>query len=175
MRLHRLKRIKHLSVSIEKAWQFFSNPINLAEITPPWLSFKLTRKVQDNIYDGMIISYRLKPLLNIPVTWISEITHVKKPHFFVDEQRFGPYKFWHHQHLFKEVGNGTEMIDIVHYSLDYGMLGELVHSLIVSSRLNKIFDYRHEKLTQIFREIASVRNANNIDGSRQDNALGSGN
>ena len=100
----------------------------------------------------MLISYHLKPLLGLPVTWISEITHVYEPDFFVDEQRFGPYKFWQHQHLFKAVGTGTQVSDIVHYAIGYGILGRLVHRFIVSPRLDDIFDYRHEKLKQIFRD-----------------------
>jgi len=98
-----------------------------------------------------MISYRLEPFLGIPVTWISEITHVCEPDFFVDEQRFGPYKFWHHEHFFKAADNGTQVIDIVHYALGHGVLGRLAHRLIVSPRLEDIFDYRREKLKRIFR------------------------
>jgi ligand-binding SRPBCC domain-containing protein len=150
MRLYRLERIQHLPVCQIEAWQFFSNPINLPEITPPWLSFSLTQKVPISIHAGMIISYRLKPFLGLPVTCISEITHVCEPDYFVDEQRFGPYKFWHHQHLFNAVSNGTQVIDIVHYAIAYGILGRLAHRSIVSPRLDDIFDYRHEELKKIF-------------------------
>ena len=150
MRLYRLKRIQYLPVSIDKAWQFFSNPINLAEITPSWLSFKLTQKVPESFYAGMILSYRLTPFPYTPINWITEITHVREPDFFVDEQQFGPYKFWHHQHLFKASGNETEMTDIVHYAMGYGILGDLVHRFIVSPKLTNIFDYRYEKITRIF-------------------------
>jgi len=152
MRLCRLKRIQNLPVSQKKAWQFFSNPINLSEITPPWLSFRLTQTVPNSIHAGMLISYRLKPLFGLPVTWISEITHVYEPDYFIDEQRFGPYKFWQHQHLFKAFGDGTQVRDIIHYAIGYGILGRLVQRFIVSPRLEDIFDYRHEKLKQIFRD-----------------------
>ncbi len=150
MRLYRLKRIQYLPVSIDKAWEFFSNPIHLPEITPSWLSFKLTPKVPESVYAGMILAYRLKPLPYISVNWITEITHVREPDFFVDEQRFGPYKFWHHQHVFKDAGSETEMIDIVHYAMGFGILGDLVHRYIVSPRLENIFNYRYEKLTRLF-------------------------
>ena len=150
MRLYCLKRFQRLPVSIDKAWQFFSNPMNLPEITPSWLRFELTQTVPKSVYSGMIISYRLTPLPYIPVNWISEITHVKAPDFFVDEQRFGPYRFWHHQHKFNACGSETEMTDIVHYAMGYGMLGELAHRFIVSPRLENIFDYRYEKISRLF-------------------------
>lgn len=150
MRLYRLKRIQYLPVSIDKAWQFFSNPINLSEITPHWLNFKLTQKVPESFYAGMILSYRLTPLPYTTINWITEITHVREPDFFVDEQRFGPYKFWQHQHLFKASGNETEMTDIVHYAMGYAILGDLAHRFVVSPRLANIFDYRYEKITRIF-------------------------
>jgi len=152
MRLCRLKRIQNLPVSQEKAWQFFSNPINLPAITPPWLSFRLTQTVPSRIHAGMLISYRLKALPGLTVTWISEIAHVHEPDYFIDEQRFGPYKFWQHQHVFKAVGTGTQVRDIIHYAIGYGILGRLVQRFIVSPRLEDIFDYRHEKLKQIFRD-----------------------
>ena len=150
MRIYRLKRTQYLPVSMITAWQFFSDPVNLPEITPPWLGFRLTQKMPESVYAGMILSYRLSPLPYISVNWTTEITHLRAPDFFVDEQRFGPYKFWHHQHLFKAFGSGTEMTDIVHYAMGFGVLGELVHRFFVSPRLENIFDCRYEKLTRIF-------------------------
>lgn len=156
MKLSRLSRVQYFPISIEQAWHFFSNPSNLSEITPSWLCFKLAQKVPENIHAGMIISYKLKPFPHIPVTWVTEITHIRKPEFFVDEQRFGPYKFWHHQHLFKTHGDGTEMTDIVHYAMSYGILGDLINRHIVSPRLENIFDYRYEKLKRIFNDTVPV-------------------
>jgi ligand-binding SRPBCC domain-containing protein len=152
MKLYCLKKVQQLPVSQNKAWQFFSNPINLSEITPPWLRFRLAETVPDSIYAGLLVSYRLKPMFSIPVTWISEITHVSEPDFFVDEQRFGPYRFWQHKHFFEATDNGTQVIDIVHYSLGFGFIGQLVHHLLVRKRLGDIFDYRKEKLKRIFGE-----------------------
>jgi ligand-binding SRPBCC domain-containing protein len=108
------------------------------------------------MYAGMIISYRLTPLPGLTVTWNSEITHVCEPDFFVDEQRLGPYKFWHHQHFFKTVENGTKVSDIVNYAIGYGILGRLLQRFVVSPRLDDIFDYRYEKLERMFGETAAA-------------------
>ncbi len=97
MKVYQLKTIQNLPIGIDKAWEFFSNPNNLSVITPEWLNFKVTSKLPDKMYAGMIISYKVHPVLGIPNTWVTEITHVKEPFYFVDEQRFGPYKMWHHQ------------------------------------------------------------------------------
>ncbi len=150
MRLYRLQRIQDLPISREEAWQFFSQPLNLPEITPAWLGFRLNSAVSEKMSAGMVISYRLKPLFGIPATWISEITHVHEPEYFVDEQRFGPYRFWHHHHTFKPVNNGTQICDIVHYAIGYGILGHWVQRLIVAPRLDNIFNYRFERLKDIF-------------------------
>lgn len=98
----------------------------------------------------MIITYKVRPLLNIPITWVTEITHVRQPNFFVDEQRFGPYKFWHHQHIFKEVEGGIEMEDIVSYAVPFGFVGIIINRLIISEKINEIFSFRKEKLTELF-------------------------
>jgi ligand-binding SRPBCC domain-containing protein len=174
MRLYRLIRVQYLPISIEKSWDFFSNPINLSTITPSWLSFKLTQKVPKNIHAGMIISYHLTPLPYLPVNWITEITHLREPEFFVDEQRFGPYRFWHHQHIFKTYGDGTEMTDIVHYALGYGFAGDLINRFIVSPRLKDIFDYRHEKLTRLFNSSLPKGKTKDWHVSKEDAAVLSG-
>jgi ligand-binding SRPBCC domain-containing protein len=150
MKLYCLKRSQCLPISLKEAWHFFSQPLNLPQITPPWLEFKLTCNVPENMYAGMLITYRLKPLPGIPITWISEITHVRKPEFFVDEQRSGPYQLWHHQHFFRPTENGTEVCDIVHYALGLGPLNSLVNRLVVQPKLNSIFEYRQGKLYRIF-------------------------
>mgnify|MGYP000438508272 CR=1 FL=1 len=153
--MHTLERKQFLPMSLKEAWDFFSSPKNLKEITPDYMGFNITSDPEDVMYQGMIISYIVSPVLNIPITWVTEIKHVIEPHYFVDEQRFGPYTFWHHKHYFKEVEGGVEMRDVVHYELPYGILGNLAHSLFVKSQLNEIFDYRHEKLEKIFGTIKS--------------------
>ena len=150
MKVYQLKTKQTLPISIQQAWGFFSNPQNLSKITPPWLSFEVTSQIETKMYAGMIIAYKVTPLLNIPSTWITEITHVNEPHYFVDEQRFGPYKFWHHQHIFREVYNGIEMEDIVSYSIRFGVLGRLISRMLVTKKIKAIFDYRTEVLKAIF-------------------------
>jgi len=97
----------------------------------------------------MIISYRITPVAFMPTLWISEITHVKIPTYFVDEQRLGPFRFWHHQHFFKEVGRDVEMQDIVHYVMPLGPIGEMVNAISVSKKVNDIFDFRKKALERI--------------------------
>ena len=150
MKLYRLHRTQTLPVSVEEAWQFFSSPLNLSAITPSWLNLKVAGESPDPMFAGMLIRYRVTPLLGIPVTWISEITHVDPPHCFVDEQRFGPYRFWHHRHHFRPVNGGIEMTDAVSYRLKYGPVGTLMHAFLVKKRLEAIFDFRQGALERLF-------------------------
>ncbi|HEX2532926.1 MAG TPA: SRPBCC family protein [Chitinophagaceae bacterium] len=150
-KVHHIKSVQKLPVPLEKAWAFFSNPANLAAITPPFLNLKITNRIYgDEIYPGQIITYKVKPVLNIPVFWMTEITHVEPGKLFVDEQRKGPYKLWHHQHHFKPVEGGVEMTDIVHYSLPFGPLGSVAHALGVKGKLKDIFSYRYFKVIELF-------------------------
>ena len=110
----------------------------------------------DKAYAGQIIRYHVSILPGIKVHWVTEITQVKEPLYFIDEQRFGPYSFWHHQHFLKEIPGGVEMRDIVHYGLPLGILGSIANSLIVKKQLKTIFDYRHKKLEAIFGKIKST-------------------
>lgn len=150
-KVYQLKRIQVIPVGIETAWKFFSDPNNLLTITPPFLNLKMTNELfGDEAYSGQIITYKVKPILGIAVFWMTEITHVERLKFFVDEQRKGPYKLWHHQHHFRPVEGGVEMTDLVHYSLPFGILGILANTLIVRNKLNEIFRYRFEKIEQLF-------------------------
>jgi ligand-binding SRPBCC domain-containing protein len=151
MNLTRLEYILTLPISLEKAWDFFSDPNNLAKITPKEMSFTVTSKQPEKVYAGLIITYIIKPLLGIPVTWVTEISQVKENEFFIDEQRFGPYKFWHHQHFFKAVNGGVEMTDIVHYSVPFGIIGTIMNKLLIKKKVENIFKYRKEILTGIFK------------------------
>ena len=150
MKLYRLERSQHLPITIETAWDFFSNPHNLQQITPAWLDLKISNAIPEKMHAGMIIRYHVKPLFQIPTTWISEITHALEPVFFVDEMRLGPYRFWHHQHRFIEQTGGIEMQDTVHYALKFGWLGQILHNMLIRSKLNDIFDYRQSALEAIF-------------------------
>lgn len=147
---HRLRAVQLLPIPIGEAWAFFSNPSNVGRITPPWMRFEITSPLPERVYAGQIVTYRVRPMLGIPVNWVTEITQVREPHFFVDEQRFGPYRFWHHEHHLREVDGGVEMEDLVTYSLPYGWLGALVHRLVVARRLEEIFDYRRRTLETLF-------------------------
>lgn len=151
MSLHSLSTVQKLPISIEEAWTFFSSPKNLKVITPDYMGFKITSDLGDGkMYSGQIISYIVTPVLNIPMEWVTEISHVSEPHYFVDEQRFGPYAFWHHKHFFKEIEGGVEMTDTVHYKVPLGPIGDVVNALFVKNKLKDIFDYRYQKLESLF-------------------------
>ncbi|WP_373500416.1 hypothetical protein [Desulfococcus sp.] len=151
--IHTIERTQMLPISATAAWAFFSSPRNLPDITPPWLAFSLTSDPAETMYPGMILTYCLKPLKGVSMCWVSEITHVAEPRFFVDEQRIGPYRLWHHQHFFRETPEGVEMTDIVHYALKWGLFGDIAHRWIVRKKLDRIFDYRRDRLVEIFPEL----------------------
>jgi len=148
--LQTLTRRQTLPIPLEAAWDFFSDPANLCRITPPWLGFRLTCPRPEPMYAGQILSYSVQGLPGLKSAWVTEITHVDRPHFFVDEQRLGPYTFWHHQHRFQALEEGIDMEDIVSYALPFGFLGDWLHSLLVKKRLDGIFDYRRQVLEQLF-------------------------
>ncbi len=150
MKLFRLDEKQCLPISINEAWDFFSNPNNLGEITPPSLKLKMTSEIPDKMYAGMIITYKISPLLGVPIYWITEITQVDEPYLFIDEQRLGPYRFWHHQHHFREIRKGVEMQDVVHYALYAGAIGGIMNTLIVRNKLQQIFSYRRRYLERRF-------------------------
>lgn len=140
---HTLKTIQKLPISIDAAWEFFSNPANLAKITPSNLGFKILSQHHGSVmYPGQIIEYTVKPLLGIPLYWMTEITQVSDKKFFIDEQRYGPYSLWHHQHHFKVIDGGVEMTDIVHYKIPLGFIGNIANSLYIQGELRKIFNHR---------------------------------
>ncbi|MEO5942122.1 MAG: SRPBCC family protein [Ferruginibacter sp.] len=150
-KVYSLKEVQLLPVSLDKAWDFFSNPANLQAITPANLGFQIISKYHgDVMYAGQIIEYRVRPILNIPLYWMTEITHVSDKKYFVDEQRFGPYSLWHHQHHFKEVSGGVEMTDIVHYKLPFWFLGDIANAILVRKQLKGIFDFRRIKTEELF-------------------------
>jgi len=136
---------------MEKAWDFFSSPANLQQITPSSLGFSIISKFHgDKMYAGQVIEYKVRPVMGIPLYWMTEITHVSEGKYFVDEQRFGPYSLWHHQHHFRVVEGGVEMTDIVHYKLPFWFLGDIANSLLVKRQLKGIFDFRFKKVESLF-------------------------
>ncbi|MFN4079399.1 MAG: SRPBCC family protein [Saprospiraceae bacterium] len=152
MSLYTLKRVQRLPIPLDQAWDFFSSPRNLQTITPAYMGFKITSDPEFNqeMYAGQVITYIVKPVMGIPLKWMTEITHVQPGRFFVDEQRMGPYKLWHHQHHFKAIEGGIEMTDLVHYRLPLGILGDIAQVLFVRRQLDEIFDYRWRKLEELF-------------------------
>jgi len=150
--IHVLETSQIIYARIGRAWDFFSDPRNLAKITPPELDFTILNVLPERVYQGMMIEYRVRPLLGIPVRWVTEITHVDPEKLFVDEQRIGPYRIWHHEHHFKELDSGrVEMKDRVTYVLPFGPLGNLVHPILVKPQLAKIFAFREKAVAELFR------------------------
>lgn len=141
---------QELNISKDKAWEFLSNPKNLKDITPPYMGFNIISGHDQKMYQGQIIQYILTPILKIPFRWVTEITHVVEEEYFVDEQRFGPFVFWHHKHFIQLSENGVVMKDIVDYKLPFGVIGRLVHFLFIKKRVNQIFDFRKKKLDTLF-------------------------
>lgn len=151
MAVHVLQTVQKIPVPLHQAWDFFSSPDNLKVITPTHLGFKvLSQSPQPKMYAGQIIEYTVKPLLNIPMYWMTEITHVQEQEFFVDEQRFGPYAMWHHQHHFTAIEGGVEMTDLVHYKIPLGWLGDIANTAFVKSQLQHIFSFRFKKVEELF-------------------------
>lgn len=139
-------------ISLATAWDFFSSPNNLVKITPDDMAFKVTSAFdpQQQMYPGMIITYKVSPILGINLNWMTEITQVEHEKYFIDEQRFGPFQFWHHQHHFKAIPNGVEMTDILTYGLPMGILGQMAHGLMVGNKIKSIFDFREKKTIELF-------------------------
>ncbi len=149
--VHVLEASQIIEASLERAWDFFSDPRNLEKITPPELDFKILTSLPERIYPGMMIEYRVRPLLGIPARWVTEITHVEPRQFFVDEQRIGPYRIWHHEHHFKELAGGrVEITDRVTYVLPFGPLGNFAHPFLVKPQLAKIFAFREQAVRELF-------------------------
>ena len=149
--MHTIETEQDLPIDIQTAWEFFSSPENLKKITPKHLGFVITSKHSDEkMYPGMIITYRIKPILGFPIKWATEITHVRETEYFIDEQRFGPYKFWHHKHKFIKTETGIKMIDTVNYKLPLGFIGRIINKLFVKKQLKEIFDYRYKVLEERF-------------------------
>jgi ligand-binding SRPBCC domain-containing protein len=145
-----LRETQRLPISLQEAWRFFSDPRNLPRITPPSLGLEVTSDLPGGMYPGMIITYRVRPIPWVSVGWVTEITQVRMPSLFVDEQRFGPYRFWHHEHHFREIEGGVEMEDIVHYAIPFGTIGRVFGGPLVRRRLEQIFAFRRRFLAGEF-------------------------
>lgn len=151
MKVHRLEQTQLVRSDLAHAWQFFSSPQNLPKITPPQLGFEILSPLPPEIYAGLFIEYRVRPLFGVPMTWVSEITQVRAPHFFCDEQRVGPYAIWHHEHHLTEQADGqVEVRDLIHYALPFSPFSEFVHPFLVAPQLREIFAHRQRVLSALF-------------------------
>jgi ligand-binding SRPBCC domain-containing protein len=149
MKIHRLESEQWLPISLQEAWDFFSVPGNLDRITPEDMSFEILSGEKEPTFAGQIITYRIRPILGIPMNWVTEITQAVSGSHFIDEQRFGPYRFWHHLHRFSEKDGGVLMEDVLHYALPGGFIGELFGAPI-HRKVNGIFSHRESILNDIF-------------------------
>lgn len=152
MKTYTVKFEQKLPISLEQAWDFFSSPLNLAKITPKKMAFIITSDYTagQKMYEGMIITYKVAPLLGIKLDWMTEITHVKDGEYFIDEQRFGPFKFWHHEHHFKAIDGGVLMTDKLIYGMPLGFLGQIANAITVSKQTEEIFTYREKAVEELF-------------------------
>jgi ligand-binding SRPBCC domain-containing protein len=151
MAFYQLTEKQFVAATIEEVWDFISSPKNLKEITPDYMGFDITSEnLPEKMCPGMIISYKVRPLLGIPMTWVTEITHVEDKRYFVDEQRVGPYSIWHHQHMIETHENGVMMTDIVSYKPPLGFLGSIANALFIRRQLEGIFAYREIALKKRF-------------------------
>lgn len=153
MQVYRLDARQLLATDIDTAWQFFSNPANLSLITPPEMNFRITGEPPGDMYPGMMITYRITPLLGIELSWATEITQLNPPHYFADEQRVGPYAMWHHEHHFRETAGGVLATDCVHFSLPLDPLSRPAAELLVRPQLKHIFGFRRRALRERFGEL----------------------
>jgi ligand-binding SRPBCC domain-containing protein len=151
VKFHTLRREQWIPRPIDEVFAFFADARNLEEITPPWLGFRILSMDSRSVSEGMEIRYRLR-LHGIPIRWRTEIRHWDAPYRFVDVQRSGPYKLWHHTHCFEAHGSSTRMIDVVRYTLPFGILGRIVHALKVRGDVRCIFDYRRQRIQELFAE-----------------------
>ena len=150
MKMYKLENRLLLPISIEEAWAFLANPAQLENITSDDLSFRVLDSLPDEMVEGMLVRYQIRPFPLIRLNWVAEITYIDEGFRFIDEQRFGPFRFWHHEHQDIEVENGIEMKDTVHYVMPFSIIGRIVHRLLIRNMLENIFDYRNEEIRSMF-------------------------
>jgi ligand-binding SRPBCC domain-containing protein len=147
MPIYQLERKQRVAWSLQDCWSFFSDPRNLKKITPPEMNFRIKRDLPPAVYPGLMIEYTVSPLFGLPLTWLTEIVHVDPPHRFVDEQRTGPYRLWHHEHFFRGLPEGgTEVHDLVTYAPPLGPFGALLNRFLIRPQLERIFNFREEQI-----------------------------
>jgi len=152
VKTYHLEFEQNLPIPLVDAWDFFSSPLNLALITPKEMKFTVTSNytADTKMYPGMIITYHVSPVFGIKMNWMTEITHVKEHEYFVDNQVFGPYALWHHQHHFKEIPGGVKMTDILDYAVPYSVFGRIANAVLVKKEVQKIFTHRTKAVDDLF-------------------------
>jgi ligand-binding SRPBCC domain-containing protein len=153
MGFYQLHKTQKIPASLDEVWEFISSPANLKKITPKYMGFDITSNLPPKMYPGMIVCYKVSPLLRLKMTWVTEITQLQNKEYFVDEQRIGPYVIWHHEHKIESIENGVLMTDIVSYKPPFGFLGSIANSLFIKKKLREIFDYRNKAIENIFGEM----------------------
>lgn len=153
MKIYSKNWVEEMPISLKEAWDFFSRPENLDLLTPDEMRFEITSKVKGvEMYEGMLIEYKVAPILNINMHWMTEITHIKEGEYFIDEQRFGPYTLWHHEHHFEATDNGVKMIDKLYYAIPFGPIGRIANWIFVNNKIEEIFHYRKQKIAELFNQ-----------------------
>ncbi len=157
MKLERIQTVQRLPIQIEEAWDFFTSPKNLRLTTPHWLDLRLNMEPPEYLHPGTIVSATIRPFPVITTDWISELTHIRPPQFYITEQRVGPFKMWHHEHHFRAIDGGVEVEDIILYGMRYGMVGSFFHNVFVRKKLHEAFSHRAQVLEQRFGSINKPR------------------
>lgn len=151
MKIYHFARSHKMPITQDVAWAFFSNPANLLQLTPPWARMAdESLEKPKTVFAGLIQIYKMKILGVIPSCWVAEITHLDAPNSFIDEQKSGPFAFWHHRHSLKPIPNGVEVSDSIHYAMPFGPFGAIAHQLFVRRQLTEIFNYRTQMLEEFF-------------------------
>ncbi len=151
MGFYQLHKTQKIPATIDEVWNFISSPANLIKITPEYMGFNVTSKLlSEKMYPGMIITYKVSPVLGIKMTWVTEITQVKEKEYFVDEQRVGPYSMWHHEHKIEPIKGGVLITDIVSYKPPFGILGSIANFILIKKQLKEIFTFRVKAIEKMF-------------------------
>jgi len=146
MKIYHLHFKQELRLSMQEAWDFFSSPFFLNEITPSFFHVDITSPVPSKIYAGLMIRYRMKAVFGLPMSWLSEVSQCEEPKRFVYQQAVGPFKFWSHEVALTASERGILVEDVVFYAMPLGWLGTFFHFLLIGGKLQQIFMTRAQRL-----------------------------
>lgn len=156
MKVTKWYAVQKITGDIEEVWNFFSNPANLDQLTPKEVNFSIKSISGDGpMYPGMLVQYQIRPFKWIPINffWVAEIKQVQHHTRFIDEQRYGPFAFWYHEHAFEVVGDDVLVKDILHYRVPLGFLGKIIDRLVIRLAIKRIFKTRTEILHEYFQNL----------------------